>query len=315
MTLKQLSEGTMNVNYGMFRKLLTLDELFELYCQIGDSILTCIDIENINKNREAKNNSIQLLIGTRVIAFDLDSKRFYKKSIIDNKTSFIAELFEMLIDNYPDAFSFINKVEIRYDEAVAKYYTKRNFIGLDLSGLLMLLSGMGIIQFKDNNIYFLDSILKKSLDKVNTNQRKTSLLELKEQLTIQEQLGNDAEIAAFELEKKNLLLKNIMKIPERVSIFDVTVGYDIASYMTIDSDVPDKFIEVKSCADESMRFYISRNELETAKKKGMNYYLYLFNRKTNEFTIISDPYKVFFESGGGNWAIEPQVYQIHSINI
>jgi hypothetical protein len=313
MILKQLSEGTMNANYGIFKKLLTLDELFELYRQIGESILTCIDIENINKNREAKNNSIQLLIGTLLIAFDLDSKRFYKKLIIQNKASFITELFKMLFDNYPDAFSFINKAEIRYDEALAKYYTKRNFIGLDLSGLLMLLNGMEFVQFKDNNIYFIDTILKRRVDKVNCNQRKTSLLELKEQLAIQEQLGNEAEVVAFEFEKKNLLLKNILKIPERVSIFDVTVGYDIASYMTIDSEVPDKFIEVKSCADESMRFYISRNELETAKRKGSNYYIYLFNRKTNEFTIISDPYKVFFESGEGNWAIEPQVYQIHSI--
>jgi hypothetical protein len=304
----------MNENYVIFRKLLTLDELFELYWQIGESILTCIDIENINKNKEAKNNSLQLLIGTLLIEFDLDSKKFYKKSIIDNKTSFSTELFKMLIDNYSDAFSFIDKVEIRYDEAVAKYYTKRNFIELDLSGLLMLLNGMGIIQFKDNYIYFSDRILHKRLDKVNNNQIKISLLELKEQLAIQEQLGDEAEIAAFEFEKKNLLLRNILKIPERVSMFDVTVGYDMASYMTIDSDVPDKFIEVKSCADESMRFYISRNELETAKKKGGNYYLYLFNRKTNKFTIIPDPYKVFFESGEGNWAIEPQVYQIHSIN-
>ena len=314
MILKQLSEGIMSANYEIFRKLLTIDELFKLYCQIGETVLTYIDIENISKDKESKNNSIQLLIDTLLIAYNPESKIHYKKSAIDNKALFISELYKLLLNNYPEAFSFINKAEIRYDEAEAKYYTKRNFIELNLSGLLMLLNGMGIVRFKDDYIYFIEKILLvKSLDKVRNKRRKTSLTELKEQLDIQEQLGNDAEIAAIEFEKNILLHNNIEKEPERVSLYDVTVGYDIVSYMTSDSNVPDKFIEVKSCADESLQFYISRNELETAKNKRNHYYLYLLNRKTNEFIVISDPYTVFFEGGEVNWAIEPQVYQIHSI--
>ncbi len=314
MILKQSSESTMSVNCEIFRKLLTIDELFELYSQIGESIFTCIDIENINKDVESKKNSVQLLFDTSLIEYDSKSQMHYKRIFIDDKASFIAELFEMLLNNYPDAFSFINKGEIQYDETEAKYYIKRNYVELNLSGLIMLLNGMDIIQLKDNYIYFLEKeLLRKRLARDESGQRKTSLSELKKKLSIQEQLGSCAEVAAMEYEKKLLILNDISKEPERISIYNVTAGYDIASYMNSTSDVPDKFIEVKSCADDSFSFYISRNELESAKSKRGHYFLYLLNRKTNEFKIISDPYSLLFESTGGNWLVESQIYEIHSI--
>ncbi|NLK97034.1 MAG: DUF3883 domain-containing protein [Epulopiscium sp.] len=302
----------MSVNYKVFKKLLSIDELFELYSQIGDTILTHIDIENINKDKESKNNSIQLLIDTLLIAYDTESKVYYKKSVIHNKTSFISDLYKVMLNLYKEAFSFINEVDIYYDENEVQYYTNRNFISLDLSGLLMLLNGMGFIKVKDKYIYFLDKSLLIN-DRIKNKQRKISLLELKEQLDKQEQLGNEAEIVAIEFEKSILSLNNIDKVPEHVSLYDVSAGYDIVSYMASDSNVPDKFIEVKSCADESLQFYISRNELEAAKSKRNHYFLYLLNRKTNKFTVICDPYSVFFESEEVNWAIESQVYKIHSI--
>jgi hypothetical protein len=302
----------MSVKYEVFRKLLTIDELFELYSQIGDTILTHIDIENIDKDKESKNNSIQLLIDTLFIAYNLESKTYYKKLVINDKTLFIPKLYKMLRNLYKEAFSIINEMDIHYGEREAQYYTKRNFISLDLSGLLMLLDGMGFVKVKNKHIYFLDKSLLIN-DKVKNKRRITSLLELKEQLDKQEQLGNEAEIAAIEFEKGILSLNSIDKAPERVSLYDASAGYDIVSYMASDSNVPDKFIEVKSCADESLQFYISKNELETAKSKRNHYFLYLLNRKTNKFTVICDPYTMFFESEEINWAIESQVYKIHSI--
>ena len=311
MILKQSSENIMNVNYEIFKKLLTIDEIFELYSQIGESVSTFLDIKNINKDNEAKNNSIQLLIGTLFISYDPESKTHNKKSLIDNKSLFIAKLYQMLTIIYPNAFFFIKEVEIHYDEIEAEYYTKRNYIELNLSGLIMLLNGMGIIRIKGNNIYF---VKRELLSDAQNPQRKTSLTELIKQLHIQEELGNEAELKAIEYEKRLLLFNNIVKKPERVSLYDVKAGYDIASYMTGDSHTPDKFIEVKSCTDHTFRFFISRNEIETAKIKGDHYYLYLLNRKTNNFKVICNPYKMLFESGKGqNWAVEPQVYQIHAI--
>lgn len=302
----------MSENHEIFKKLLPIDELFELYCKIGETILSRIDIENINEDRQSKSNSIQLLMDLFFIAYDSDTKLYYKKISNPSKVSFATELFEMLLANYPDAFSFVNTVDIRYDEVKAKYYTKRNFIDLNLSGLLMLLDGIGIIQFVDNFIYFVDTrILTKGLIICKKTQRKTNLTELKDQLALQEQFGNDAEVMAIEFEKNFLLHNNIFKSPERVSLYDVAAGYDIVSYMTRDSEVPDKFIEVKSCSDDSLQFYISRNEIEIAKTKRNQYYLYLYNRRTGEFTIIHDPYTTLFDKNNGSWAIEPQAYKIH----
>lgn len=311
MILKPLSESIMNANNEIFKKLLTVDELFELYYQIGKSIFTNIDIENINKDRESKNNSIMLLSGTFFVGFNSESGIYFQKTVIENKALFTEILYKMLQENYPEAFRFINEVEIRYDESVAEYYTKRNSIKLDLSGLIMLLDGMNIIHLKDNLVYFVESTFLERITKVTNEKRKTSLIELKKHLDLQEQLGNEAEIAAMEFEKTQLMVHNIVQQPERVSLYDVAAGYDIVSYMTVDSCVPDKFIEVKSCADESMQFYISRNEIETAKNKRRHYYLYLFNRQIKEFVVIQDPYNVLFENVDENWAIEPHAYRIH----
>ena len=60
--------------------------------------------------------------------------------------------------------------------------------------------------------------------------------------------------------------------------------------------------------------YYAETELETAKIKKTNYYLYLYNRKTREFRIIQNPYNLFIENEGNNqWIMEPQVYQVKSL--
>jgi hypothetical protein len=302
----------MSGNCEVFKKLLTIEEIFELYRQIGDTILTHIDIENINKDKESKYNSIQLLLDTMLIGYNEDYEIYYKKIVVDNKTSFASELYKIMWITHQEAFFFINEVDIYFDEIEAQYYTKRNFISLDLSGLIMLLDGMGVIKVKSKYIYFIDKNILFNFRKKN-KKRKTSLLDLKEQLDKQEQLGNEAEIAALEFEKGILNLNCINKMPELVSLYDVSAGYDIVSYMASDSNVPDKFIEVKSCEDESLQFYISRNELETAKAKRKHYFLYLLNRKTNKFTIVCDPYTEFFENDRVNWVMESQVYKIRNI--
>lgn len=299
----------------IFKKLLPIDELYALYNQIGETILSFIDIENINWDKQSKYNSIKLLIDLFLIDFDSEKNFYYKRLVITEKTLFTLELFSMLLSNYPGVLSFVDKVEIRYDEEIGRYYTKRNFVQLDYSGLLMLLDSMGIIQFKDHYIYFIDNrILMESTYAKGKSKRKTNLLEFKDQLVLQEQLGNDAEIKAYEYEKNILFQNNIFKAPERISLYDVEAGYDIVSYMTRDSYVPNKFIEVKSCADDSLKFYMSKNEIETAKIKRKQYYLYLLNRKTGEFKIIQDPYKILFETERGNWVVEPHVYKIHLID-
>jgi len=59
-----------------------------------------------------------------------------------------------------------------------------------------------------------------------------------------------------------------------ISSLSASAGYDIKSYLSDDSIVLDKFIEVKSYSAEQ-KFYWSKNEIEVAKRERDNYFLYL----------------------------------------
>jgi hypothetical protein len=64
--------------------------------------------------------------------------------------------------------------------------------------------------------------------------------------------------------------------------------------------VPNRFIEVKSYTDQ-VSFYWSRNEVDTAKELGEEYFLYLVDRskyllKDYKPMILKDPYDRIFES-------------------
>ncbi len=96
----------------------------------------------------------------------------------------------------------------------------------------------------------------------------------------------------------------------QISHLDVSAGYDIVSFLSAKSEIPDKFIEVKSC-DENEMFYISKNEIETARKKGSSYFLYLYNRKTKTVRIVQDPYNNIIQKD--EWIKDPQIIRVRQI--
>ena len=92
-----------------------------------------------------------------------------------------------------------------------------------------------------------------------------------------EEAGKKAEefVLLYELQqrKKHPNAKNIRIISDQ----DVGAGYDIASYMSDESLLLDKFIEVKSYQG-TPSFYWSENEVKIAKEKRYRYYLYVVDR-------------------------------------
>ena len=302
----------MNEKNKIFSKLLTIEEMFDLYERIGNSLITRADIESQQYNYESMSNSISLLSAIELITFEQGT---YKKVQITGQeiSKFANKVYTGLFIHFTDIFEFISNIDLLYDEYEAKFYTFRNYISLDLSGLIMILDGIGAIELRQKHIYINDKRILKPREKTKYK-KQISIQDLKEQLIIFEVLGEEAEITAMEFEKKLLNENNINKMPERISIYDVNAGYDIVSYLTCQSTIPDKFIEVKSCADDSWRFYISKNELEVAKMKKDNYFLYLYNRNSNTFRVIRNPFSFFIDNiEKEKWAIESQVYQIHSI--
>jgi hypothetical protein len=301
----------MNTENKIFKKLLSICELFQVYLRIGVSLHTEIDLKNTVYDQIAIDNSIELLISLKFI------KARWNKLIKTNKNNysmlaeFKDELYARIRSTYRNMLMDIFSVNISYDENAALYYIKRNSVELSLSGMIMLLSGLAVINTTNTNIYILDKTLinNKKMSGIEEVDNKVSIYVLRNSLHMKDFLGSEAERIALEFEVNLLNKNNINKKPEIISDIDVAAGYDIVSYMNDKSDKPDKFIEVKSCADDSYKFYISSNEVEIAKVKGENYYLYLYNRKTKTFKIISNPHDNVFKNT--DWATTPQVFEMH----
>lgn len=122
--------------------------------------------------------------------------------------------------------------------------------------------------------------------------RKIGLDELQKQLDQKRIYGEEAEHFVLSYEHKRLENK---KDPEWVAPYWANAGYDIASFEDASSIHSDRFIEVKSYSG-NLGFYWSRNEIDVARVKKDEYFLYLVDRSKmsdSEYspTIIKNPYE------------------------
>jgi hypothetical protein len=140
-----------------------------------------------------------------------------------------------------------------------------------------------------------------------------SLSQLKERLAAQELAGREAELFTLEYERNRLDRHDKVSKVAMISDFNVGAGYDIISFDSVHSDNLDRYIEVKSCSDSSLQFYWSENEIETARLKKDNYYLYLVERQKMKNPgyvpyVIQNPYHEINESG--LWSQYPSVVKV-----
>jgi hypothetical protein len=102
--------------------------------------------------------------------------------------------------------------------------------------------------------------------------------QLEQVLRANQKLANLAEEAVVEYERRRLRslgCKAESEVIRRISHLDVGAGYDIESF---NGDKPsveyDRFIEVKSSQEFTLRFYWSVNERRVAEEKGDRYWIY-----------------------------------------
>lgn len=298
----------MSTENEIFSHLLSVPDLYNLYCRIGNSLISRIDLRNFSHDQIAVNNSVELLKTLKLIDI---TKNKYSKTTCEGlgygvfRDTVLFGLDETILPTL-DVFGESN---LTFDQDQTDFFVSRNSVSLQLSGLVMLLAGFGRVRLTRNRIYINDSnLMKKHVVNRSRRGRFMTLIELKDKLSLQDELGGEAELAAIEFEKTNLANEGINKEPIRISVNDTTAGYDIASYLFNDSEKIDKFIEVKSCSDDSFNFFISKNEIDQAKSLRKSYFLYLYNRKSKEFTVICDPYDVVFNAEG--WIADPSIYKI-----
>ena len=86
-----------------------------------------------------------------------------------------------------------------------------------------------------------------------------------------------AEEMSLQYELRRMKALGIDQAPVWMSIEDNTVGYDIRSFDAGNEGPVARLIEVKSTIASPLRFFLSRNEWETAKKFGPAYHFHVWD--------------------------------------
>lgn len=168
----------------------------------------------------------------------------------------------------------------------------------------------GVTKFVVNKNY--ESILSKHC---KIKKRTIGIEQLRRELEANSIAGEKAESFVLDYEKKRITSQLLADKIRIISDIDVCAGYDIISFDNETSDNYDRFIEVKAISN-TRAFYWSINELNTAKVKGVQYFLYLVDLQKvleDNYTpiIICNPSDTIFNSG--EWYVEPQSFQVRHI--
>lgn len=86
-----------------------------------------------------------------------------------------------------------------------------------------------------------------------------------------------AEALTIQYEIERLTALGISKTPEWTGLDDNFAGYDVLSHDLIAGAEVNRMIEVKSTTNSPLRFYLSRNEWNTADKIGEAYVFHVWN--------------------------------------
>ena len=113
-----------------------------------------------------------------------------------------------------------------------------------------------------------------------------------------------AEKLSFDFELKRLENLGINKMPVWMSIEDNTVGYDILSFDPGEIEPITRLIEVKSFFGQR-RFYLTRNEWNTAIKFGPSYIFHVWDMQAatmHERTVEQILSQIPSDGQGGRWS-------------
>lgn len=167
------------------------------------------------------------------------------------------------------------------------------------------------------NKYIINGRYKKVFDKEvlpEIKKRKIGIEELRRSIEQNQIHGEEAEKFVLGFEEDRLIGK---KKIDWVAEYSTSDGYDIASYETVNSKEHDRFIEVKSYHGHPY-FFWSRNEIDIARIKKSNYYLYLVDRSRMNSSgyvpiIIQDPYNNVLKNNS-QWEQRVEKIKLQMIN-
>lgn len=203
--------------------------------------------------------------------------------------------------------------KIQYDLDGRYGYLKQNDIALKYSQMRNYLISAGILLTKNDRLLFTQASTEILKNEVIALEGNLSPERLAEKLKRDKAIGAAAESFVMEYERGRLGTP-LADFVQQVSLVSVSAGYDIASFESSGSIHYDRFIEVKAVGSNG--FYLSENELKTAKRLRKQYCLYLIdmNKKNQtgyEPEIIADPSEYFAKST--DWRVIPESYHISRV--
>jgi len=290
---------------------------FELFNSLkGDSdiIWSRRDLEQLFYNRNINGRSIfdgcldlafhikvLILEDTGIVTIDrtFSDFLFSEKQMCDK---FVEYLFLILKDD-DDFQNIFSSKNISYDIIYHSIQITNSAFGLKYACFKQLLIDFEVIKIHPTieiKKFIINSRYKKLFDKTilpEIKKRKIGIEEFHISLEQKQIFGEEAERFVLKFEFDRL---NGNKLIDWVAEYSVAEGYDIASFNEERSIYNDRFIEVKSFNGQPY-FFWSRNEIDIARIKKDEYYLYLVDRnRLNEIDyrpmIIQNPYKEVYNN-------------------
>ena len=237
-------------------------------------------------------------------------------AFINDKNALNEKLIQSTVEHLFESEIF-NSCLFSYDVVQSCYSFKNELLPLSFSAVRNVLISQGFLVaergIQGTRFYIMpiyDSIVAKHC---KSKRKQVTIEQLKKQLEANELAGEKAELFVLSFEKTRIGCPLCAGI-KRISEIDTSAGYDIVSFDSLQSRVPDRFIEVKAVS--SAGFFWSKNEYEMAKLKGEKYYLYLvelshINEPGYAPEMIQNPASNVMNSD--SWFVEAQSYHIKRV--
>jgi hypothetical protein len=249
-----------------------------------------------------------------------------ESSLIDNAIVAIPTLLLSHLVKYDIINEFIGLDCLDYDVTNSNLIFKNSSIPLKASGLKQFFIDVNVFQLSGNSytyflnpafVGFFEETIIPCIQKNSHYFSEAGLTydEFKKLQELKNEYGEQAELFVENYERKRLEGHPHIEKVKKISYLKVNSGYDVASFNTLQSEMLDRFIEVKSFSKKP-EFYLSKNELAFAELKTGKYFLYLVDRlkmdKPNyQPIIIQDPFTNVFLSN--NWKIDTQNWLIRPL--
>lgn len=250
--------------------------------------------------------------GKRLLTF----RQFEKDRFTKQQGKFLLSVAIKKIDILSDLISVINlfSTDPNGDLWVNSHDTR---IGHLENRILRLFQQLRLARYSDGNIIVAKHEIGWLLSMVSSELH-IDIDNLLDLLEVRRQYGRLAEEFVLHKERERLTesdREDLAILVKKISDQNIAAGYDILSFDGRESDVfPDRFIEVKGTAGNRILFYISKNELETARKLRDRYWIYcVLNVKamrSKKLIMMRDPYKTVFQNK--NFTVEPVLWQVYA---